>query len=234
MHSFETPKSIEKKVMYSLKMIRKGKKLSQTDLAREMNVSRDTVARLESGRSRVTLAQVITIAQILDATLDKILSEAENNVYLELALDETGNETQTTTSYYWGDNNLYTLNMQSHTSSLALEQGLPEKKITNPFLTIRAVETFGIQMRDFILDHKTLWWWVAESDLEQLSMSSIVEAILNYGSEQDVADLFKIVTVSKVSEIFKAGNQGIRSNYQPEVITYFESYFKRHVSGYSN
>ena len=233
MHSFETPKSIEKKVMYSLKMIRKGKKLSQTDLAREMNVSRDTVARLESGRSRVTLAQVITIAQILDATLDKILSEAENNEYLELALDETGNETQTTTSYYWGDNNLYTLNMQSHTSSLALE-GLPQKKITNPFLIMRAVETFGIQMRNFILDHKTLWWWVAESDLEQLSMSSIVEAILNYGSEQDVADLFKIVTVSKVSEIFKAGNQGIRSNYQPEVITYFESYFKRHVSGYSN
>ena len=233
MHSFEPPKSIEKKVMYSLKMIRKGKKLSQTDLAREMNVSRDTVARLESGRSRVTLAQVITIAQILDATLDKILSEAENNEYLELALDETGNETQTTTSYYWGDNNLYTLNMQSHTSSLALE-GLPEKKITNPFLTMRAVETFGIQMRNFILGHKTLWWWVAESDLEQLSISSIVEAILNYGSEQDVADLFKIVTVSKVSEIFKAGNQGIRSNYQPEVITYFESYFKRHVSGYSN
>ena len=219
--------------MYSLKMIRKGKNLSQTDLAREMNVSRDTVARLESGRSRVTLAQVITIAQILGATLDKILSEAENNEYLESALDETGNETQTTTRYYW-DNNVYTLNMQSHTSSLPLEQVLPEKKITNPFLTMRAVETFGIQMRNFILDHKTLWWWVAESDLEQLSMSSIVEAILNYGSEQDVADLFKIVTVSKVSEIFKAGNQGIRSNYQPEVITYFESYFKRHVSGYSN
>ena len=233
MHSFETSKSIEKKVMYSLKMIRKGKKLSQTDLAREMNVSRDTVARLESGRSRVTLAQVITIAQILDATIDKILSEAENNEFLELTLGETGNETQTTTSYYWGDNNLYTLNMKSHTSSLALE-GLPEKKITNPFLTMRAVETFGIQMRNFILDHKTLWWWVAESDLEQLSLSSIVEAILNYGSEQDVADLFKIVTVSKVSEIFKAGNQGIRSNYQPEVITYFESYFIRHVSGYSN
>ncbi len=198
-----------------------------------MNVSRDTVARLESGRTRVTLAQVITIAQILNATLDKILSEAENNEYLESALDETGNETQTTTRYYW-DNNVYTLNMQSNTSSLALEQGLPEKKITNPFLTMRAVETFGIQMRNFILAHKTFWRWVAESDLEQLSMSSIVEAILNYGSEQDVADLFKIVTVSKVSEIFKAGNQGIRSNYQPEVITYFESYFKRHVSGYSN
>ena len=77
MHSFETPKSIEKKVMYSLKMIRKGKNLSQTDLAREMNVSRDTVARLESGRSRVTLAQVITIAQIL------------NNISLDLTdLDE--------------------------------------------------------------------------------------------------------------------------------------------------
>ena len=103
MHSFETSKSIEKKVMYSLKMIRKGKKLSQTDLAREMNVSRDTVARLESGRSRVTLAQVISIAQILDATLDKILSEAENDEYLELPLDKTGNETQTTTSYYWGE-----------------------------------------------------------------------------------------------------------------------------------
>ena len=26
-----------------------------------------------------------------------------------------------------------------------------------------------VQMRNFILNHKTLWWWVAESDLEQLN-----------------------------------------------------------------
>ena len=148
-----------------------------------------------------------------------------------MALDENGNETQTTTRYYC-DNNLYTLNMQSHTSSLPLEQVLPEKKITNPFLTMRAVETFGIQMRDFILNHKTFWWWVPEKELSALSIASVVEATLNYGQEEDLAILFEMIGVSKVSEIFKAGNKGIRSNYQSDVIAFFDAYFKRHVPGY--
>jgi hypothetical protein len=56
---------------------------------------------------------------------------------------------------------------------------------------------------------------------------------LNYGQEEDLAILFEMIGVSKVSEIFKAGNKGIRSNYQSDVIAFFDAYFKRHVLGYS-
>ena len=95
MHSFESPKFIEEKIIMSLKMTRKGKGLTQYDLAKRMNVSRDTIARLESGRSRATLVHVINIARILDVSLDKILSDVENPNPLDSSLDNVGNKSYT-------------------------------------------------------------------------------------------------------------------------------------------
>jgi len=236
MHSFETSKPIEKKVMYSLKMIRKGKKLSQTDLAREMNVSRDTIARLESGRSRVTLRHVISIARILDVSLNKILSEIENQPSSDSSLKQAANESYTycPPEYVVNSHVVYNNKNQTKPSSDSPSAHLPAKKRINPFLTQNAIENYGPEMEQFIQDHKSLWWGVGEKDLCLISISSVVEAILNFGRDEDIAMLFKMISIEMVSEIFKAANGGSRTNYQPEVITYFESYFKRHVSGYSN
>jgi len=236
MQPFESPKFIEEKVILSLKMTRKGRNLTQRDLAKRMNVSRDTIARLESGRSRVTLGHVISIARILDVSLDKILSEIESQNPLDSSLNKVGNSSST---YLLNDfaenlNVVYYTDNQNGTSPNESAPQLPVKQKINPFLTMDAVEHYGAEMKTFILTHKSLWWWTAEKELVHLSIASVVEAILNFGGDEDIARLFKLVSMEKVSEIFKAANLGSRTNYQPEVITYFESYFKRHVSGYSN
>ena len=236
MHSFETSKPIEKKVMYSLKMIRKGKKLSQTDLAREMNVSRDTIARLESGRSRVTLRHVISIARILDVSLNKILSEIENQPSSDSSLKQAANESYTycPPEYVVNSHVVYNNKNQIKPSLDSPSAHLPAKKKINPFLTQNAIENYGPEMEQFIQDHKSLWWWIAEQNLSELSIASVVEAILNYGKDDHVAHLFTLISTDKVSEIFKAGNQGFRSNYKSETVSYFNHYFKKHVPGYSD
>ena len=75
--------SIEKSVVLTLKEKRKIKKITQTELAGRIGVSRDTIARIESGKARVYLAQVVAIAQALDIMLLDLLagnySKTEND-----------------------------------------------------------------------------------------------------------------------------------------------------------
>ena len=47
--------SLKEQVIMSLKVFRKNKKISQSQLADRIGVSRDTIARLESGRARMYL-----------------------------------------------------------------------------------------------------------------------------------------------------------------------------------
>ena len=223
MHSFESPKFIEEKIIQSLKMTRKGKGLTQYDLAKRMNVSRDTIARLESGRSRATLVHVINIARILDVSLNKILSDVENPNSLDSSPNLGSNISQSMSldQLQWSNDEIYL-------------QSQPRVPKINPFLAMEAIEKYGIEMAKFIQDHKSLWWWVSEKDLLHLSIASVVEAVLNYGKDDHVAHLFTLISTDKVSEIFKAGNQGLRSNYKSEIVSYFSQYFKKHVPGYTD
>jgi transcriptional regulator with XRE-family HTH domain len=236
MHSFESPKFIEEKIIMSLKMTRKGKGLTQYDLAKRMNVSRDTIARLESGRSRATLVHVINIARILDVSLDKILSDVENPNPLDSSLDNVGNKSYTylPNNFVENSNVVYNIEKQKGAYPNAPEPQFHPKKKINPFLTAGAIEHYGAEMETFILSHKSLWWWVQENDLAQLSIASVVEAILNFGGDEDIAKLFKLVSMEKVSKIFKAANQGSRTNYKPEIVSYYNQYFKKHVPGYTH
>ena len=236
MHSFESPKFIEEKIILSLKMTRKGKGLTQYDLAKRMNVSRDTIARLESGRSRATLVHVINIARILDVSLNKILSDIENPNPLDSSLKQAGNESYTyyPPEYVVNSHVVYNNKNQIKPSLDSPSAHLPAKKKINPFLTQNAIENYGPEMEQFIQDHKSLWWWIAEQNLSELSIASVVEAILNYGKDDHVAHLFTLISTDKVSEIFKAGNQGLRSNYKSEIVSYFSQYFKKHVPGYTD
>ena len=219
--------SIEKSVVLTLKEKRKIKKITQTELAGRIGVSRDTIARIESGKARVYLAQVVAIAQALDIMLLDLLagnySKTENDEQMDTSYGQVkieyvqGAESARQPPVLWSNN--------------VVEGGEDER---NSYFDETAVESFGKPLKDFILNHKTFWWWVPEKELSALSIASVVEATLNYGQEEDLAILFEMIGVSKVSEIFKAGNKGIRSNYQSDVIAFFDAYFKRHVPGYSD
>ena len=53
-----------------LKRLRKRKKLSQTELAKKIGVTKSTIYRYESNTLSPSLDKAILLAQILDTTLD--------------------------------------------------------------------------------------------------------------------------------------------------------------------
>ena len=79
-----------------------------------------------------------------------------------------------------------------------------------------------------------LFWWVPEHKKKNLSLDSLVEAILNYGDAASVRKLFEKVGVITVAEIFKKNTHNrTRINYFPDVVNYFNLYFNKHVQKYS-
>lgn len=86
------------------------------------------------------------------------------------------------------------------------------------------------QFKQFIRKNSSLWWWVPDDKKEHLSLNSVVEAILNYGSIADIKELFEIVGLKTVAEVFyEATNNRQRSNYSPEIENFFKLYFERHA-----
>jgi len=88
-------------------------------------------------------------------------------------------------------------------------------------------ETLALQQ--LILDNSSLFWWVPEDKKKNLSLVSLVEAILNYGNSNSVKQLFEICGIQKVSEIFFSHINGQRTNYLPQTIHYFSLYFKKYA-----
>ncbi len=85
-------------------------------------------------------------------------------------------------------------------------------------------------LQEFIRQHSALWWWVPEEAKPNLSLNSIVEAILNYGEIEDIKKLFEIIGIKKVAEIFfEATENRQRTNYSPVIQNFFTLYFKRHA-----
>jgi len=90
------------------------------------------------------------------------------------------------------------------------------------------------KIQELIQENSHLFWWVPEDKKKNLSMDSLVEAILNFGDYESVKKLFDYCGIKNVAEIFKNNTKNkMRVNYFPEVVNYFELYFKRYVPDYS-
>jgi len=212
------PRTVERDIIFSLKDLRKNKKITQTELGERIGVSRDTVARIESGRHRIYLAQVVAIAKELNVRL--------KDLFQEEAEEQEADETMCSTRQ--GVQVIYQLTEENSQTSAA------PTAVSNPYLREYAVEQYGDPMRKYILNRNTLWWWVPKDKLAGLTIASVVEAVLNYGKENDVAELFQMIGVDKAADIFKHGTSGFRTNYHEDSISYFTAYFNRHVPGYSD
>ena len=89
-------------------------------------------------------------------------------------------------------------------------------------------------LTSFIKKHKSLFWFTPEEKLDQISMAFLIETILNYGTMEDVCELFQLVGIKTVAEIFFDSIQQSerrRNNYFPDVENYFTLYFNKHVPG---
>lgn len=83
-------------------------------------------------------------------------------------------------------------------------------------------------LQQFIKARPHLVWYV--KDVTNLSEASIVEHTLNYGTWQDVQELFRVVGIHQAAQDFRERTILPRTNYRPEIKHYFELYFNRHVA----
>ncbi len=85
------------------------------------------------------------------------------------------------------------------------------------------------EIKKFIHEHKDLFWYTPEEEKEEISLTVVVETILNYGSLESIKKLFRLIGIKKTSEIFKVQINNKRNNYFLPVKNFFELYFKRHA-----
>lgn len=79
--------------------------------------------------------------------------------------------------------------------------------------------------REIVAEKPYLFWSVGNK--RGLSTESVVEAVLNYGNFDDVLNLFKILSIKRVSKIFYKHSRLKRNNYKKQTQYIFDQYFKK-------
>lgn len=102
----------------------------------------------------------------------------------------------------------------------------------SPQLLVPETEHLKLNLKDGIItQYGYLFWWVKEKD--KLSEEAIVEAILHYGNESAIKDLFNWLGVMQVANIFRNQLKHSRVNYPARTQHFFTLYFDRHAPEYS-
>jgi len=89
------------------------------------------------------------------------------------------------------------------------------------------------KIKKFIDDRGNLFWYSPSPKSEKVSDDLLVKTILNYGSIDDVKELFSVMGINNVSKIFfDTINKSERrkNNYHELTVNYFTLYFNRYAS----
>ncbi len=93
----------------------------------------------------------------------------------------------------------------------------------------KADENQRLEIKKFIRDNKSLFWYIKDDAKESISIDSLVETILHYGDEKNVKKLFDLIGIKTVAKIFYRQISGSRVNYPPRTVHFFDLYFKKHA-----
>ena len=86
------------------------------------------------------------------------------------------------------------------------------------------------QIQSYIEPRKALFWSVGKNRKHEISEHLLVETILNYGTQEDVHELFRVLGLKRAAEIFFDATRGRgRHNYFPQVENFFRLYFNRYA-----
>jgi len=89
------------------------------------------------------------------------------------------------------------------------------------------------ELKKYIEDRQNLFWYSPSPKSETVSDELLVEIILNYGSMDDVRNLFSVMSINDAAKIFfnSINKSDIRKgNYHELTINYFTLYFNRYAS----
>lgn len=91
------------------------------------------------------------------------------------------------------------------------------------------------ELKALIRKNAQLFWYIKEDKKEEMSLPVVVEFFLNYAQKEDIKELFRIVGLDTVADVFfkQLNAWGVRSNYLPVVQNYFTLYFKKYAPKYS-
>ncbi len=84
-----------------------------------------------------------------------------------------------------------------------------------------------MKIQDIIIQKPYLAWYV--KDPKKLSDASVLEHVLNYGNWSDVKEFIQIKGIKETAQIFTQSIKRTRSNYLPEVESYFKNYFNKYA-----
>jgi hypothetical protein len=88
------------------------------------------------------------------------------------------------------------------------------------------------EVKAFIRKHSSLFWYIPEDKKEEISHEVLIEFILNYGDMNAIKELFKILGIHVVADIFfKSVNLSERrkGNYFELTLNYYTLFFNRYA-----
>ncbi len=85
------------------------------------------------------------------------------------------------------------------------------------------------ELKQFIKENSSLFWYIPESEKELMSHEVLIEFILNYGNANSVKKLLDILGIDYVAAVFYKLTNRKRVNFFPQVVHYFNLYFKRYA-----
>lgn len=83
--------------------------------------------------------------------------------------------------------------------------------------------------KDFIRRHGELFWYSPGDKGETVSDEMLVEHILNYGTMDDVQELFRVMGLQRTAEVFRGMKGRKKLNFFPEIWNYFKLLFTRYA-----
>ncbi len=91
------------------------------------------------------------------------------------------------------------------------------------------------ELKALIRKNAHLFWYIKDSEKENLALPVVVEFFLNYAQKEDIKALFDIAGIDNVADVFfwQIKTWRGRSNYLPVFQNFFTLYFKKYVPKYS-
>jgi hypothetical protein len=85
------------------------------------------------------------------------------------------------------------------------------------------------QLKVFIHEHSSLFWYTPEDKKEEISEELLLETILNYGTLNDSLHLIEIIGTDNALRILQSAKGRKKMNYYPEIYNFFTLYLNRNA-----
>ncbi len=89
--------------------------------------------------------------------------------------------------------------------------------------------TYNKQLKTFIREHESFFWYTPEDKKEKISLELLLETILNYGTLEDGLRLIELIGYNNALRILQRAKGRKKMNYYPEIYNFFTLYLNRNA-----